>query len=190
VSFEDQPPASALPVLRPGAEPGAAPLSQLSADPLGAARAENEEDSGGSFGLWKIHSMLRGRYLILSLVGLLTGGMAAVVGWRSAHPIYFSEGLIRIAYSLPVVEKQTDENAPMPMFTEFMQSQAILIKSRRAIDSAVVNPVWKAMGQTVPDPADQYYAEHLNVEIRGDSEMIRITVRDQQPVLAAGRDGD
>ena len=71
-----------------------------------------------------------GWYWLAVLLGLLVGVPAGVLGWKLCHPMYRSEGLIRIAYSLPEVYQETDQNRPMASFDTFMQSQRSLITSR------------------------------------------------------------
>src|SRR5689334_9749338 len=78
----------------------------------GASRAPG--DLGGMVRM--VHRCLRGRYAItiaLALIGAIAGGLA---GWRYGHPIYHSEGLVRIAYAMPQVMQQTDQNQPLVMF--------------------------------------------------------------------------
>ena len=97
------------------------------------------------------------------------------------RPTYHSEALLRIAYTLPAVMQETDQNRPMAMFDTFMLSQRLLITSRSVIDQAIQDPIWKATNRQVPDKPDRYYAEHMDVDIRPRSEFILITVHDEDP---------
>jgi len=140
-----------------------------------------------NFNLGKfLHGILRGRYRLVITLGIITGAIAGAAGWRFARPIYHSEGLVRISYSLPEVIAETDQNKPLGfMFDPFIQSQKMLISSRRAIDLAIQDPTWKALGRAVPPNPDRYYAENLTVETKSRSEFIRIVVTDYDPVTAA-----
>src|SRR4051794_2985264 len=74
--------------------------------------------------LVQVHSLLRGRYWIaipLALIGLAIG---APVGYRLTKPIYKSTGAVRVKPVLPRVLYQNEQNAVMPMFDSFMESQA------------------------------------------------------------------
>jgi capsular exopolysaccharide synthesis family protein len=134
-----------------------------------------------------IHRALRGRYTAAILLGIVFGGAAGAAAWRLGHPIYESQGLIRIANALPVVVTRNDINDPMPMlmFDTFLQSQKLLIGSRRMVDAAIQDPVWKAMGKTVPQPPDQFFATSMKVESRSRSEIIQVSVDDKDPGTAA-----
>src|SRR5258706_424551 len=133
-----------------------------------------------------LHAILRGRYRLIITLGVITGAIAGAFAWRFARPIYHSEGLVRISYSLPEVIAETDQNKAMGfMFDPFIQSQKMLISSRRAIDLAIQDPTWKALGRQVPPNPDRYYAENLTIETKSRSEFIRIVVTDYDPVTAA-----
>src|SRR5688500_16001530 len=56
---------------------------------------------------------MRGRYVLAVVLGLITGGLFGAVGWKMSRPVYQSEGLVRIANSMPVVVEQTDQNQAM-----------------------------------------------------------------------------
>ena len=109
-----------------------------------------------------------------AVVGL---GLGAFM-WHQTKPNFTSEGLVRIAYSLPQVRGETDQNQALPMFETFMQSQKTLITSHRVIDAAVKSPVWGKFDRTPPADAGAYYGKHLTVETRSLSEFIRIMVND------------
>lgn len=144
------------------------------------------ERAGSTFDVkrWILES-LRGRYLIAVGLGVVCGGLLAGVAWKFVKPVYHSEGLVRIAYTMPEVMTQTDQNAAMPQFDTFMLSQRLLITSRRVIDMAIQDPIWKATGRLVPATPDRYFAEHLKVDIRPRSEFIEIAVQDENPGTAA-----
>ncbi len=155
-------------------EPGARTVEQL---PPKVASSPNM--------LRVVHDALRGRYLGVVSAGLLIGALCAAAGWKLTRPKYSSEGLVRIAYALPIVRQETDQNAPVPMFDTFMQSQKTLIDSRRVIDQAIMDPVWKAYNRPVPATPDRYFASHLTVDVKHLSELIRLSVEDEDPATAA-----
>jgi Mrp family chromosome partitioning ATPase/uncharacterized protein involved in exopolysaccharide biosynthesis len=158
-----------------------APATELGA---GAGGATVPAAGAFDFKRWVTES-LRGRYLLTIGLGVVCAGLFGAAGWRLAKPIYHSEGLVRIAYTMPEVMQETDQNRPLAMFETFMLSQRLLITSRRVIDMAIQDPIWKATGRTVPVAPDKYFAEHLKVDIRPRSEFIQITVQDNDPGTAA-----
>src|SRR5579864_4635435 len=129
---------------------------------------------------------LRGRYPLVIVLGILSGVAGVFAGLWLFHPTYHSEGLLRIAYELPQVgDAPTDQNGPMVMFDTFMQSQKLLITSRRVIDEAIQDPIWRAKSFQVPADPEHYFAENLHVDIRPRSEYIQISVTDPDPGTAA-----
>jgi len=169
-------------VQRATREPFVAPVAAAAAMP-GA-----QKPGGGEIMamLNVVHRTLRGRYWIAILLGILVGATAAALTWkRFALPQYRSTGLLKIAYTLPEVVGSTDRNAALPMFATYMQSQRLLITSRRVIDVAVQDPIWRDLKVQVPDVPDRYFAEHLKVDIAANSEFIQITVTDSDPNVAA-----
>src|SRR4051794_37216994 len=97
----------------------------------GTALAPNH--GTGAMGMLRmVHWSLRGRYHWAILLGMLTGAACGWLGWRLGRPVYHSEGLVRIAYTLPEVTTGADART-IPNFENFMQSQRMLICSRRII---------------------------------------------------------
>ncbi|HZL36078.1 MAG TPA: hypothetical protein VFC78_12250 [Tepidisphaeraceae bacterium] len=129
-----------------------------------------------------VHAAFRGRYPLVIGLGLLVGGIGAALGWKLAWPTFRSEGLVRIAYTVPAVDQPSDLSEPMLMFDTKMQSQGMLITSRRMIDQALQDPVWN--GQVPPEP-DRWFKEHLKVDIKPRSEYIVVSVSDSDAARAA-----
>ena len=131
-----------------------------------------------------IHRALRGYYILAIILGLIAAAGGAYAGWRLGFPTFHSESLLRVAYTLPEVMHETDQNKPMAMFDTFMLSQRMLITSRRVIDNAMTQPVWKALGRQLSEKPDAYFGTHLEVEIKPRSEFILIKVTDRDPLTA------
>src|SRR5215207_10362487 len=128
------------------------------------AKATSQSDVVRALGF--AHRALRGRYAAAAILTLAVGAGGAVAGWVIGQPTYRSEGLLRIAYALPEVMQETDQNKPMAQYDAFMLSQRMLITSQRVIDVAASDPIWKSMGLTAPEKADRYFAEHLAVDTK------------------------
>jgi len=71
------------------------------------------------------------------------------------------------------------------MFDTFMQSQRLLMTSRRVIDVAIQDPIWKSMGRQVPLNPDHFFATNLKVDSSAHSEYLAISVTDSDPATAA-----
>lgn len=132
-----------------------------------------------------VHRGLRGRYPLVIILGAVMGLAAAATGWRLTPSVYRSEGLVRIAYSLPEIFQETDQNRPMLMFDTFMQSQKLLMTSRRVIDMAIQDPVWKQYNRPVPPNPDDFFISNMKVDIGYRSEYISVSVTDRDPAVAA-----
>jgi Mrp family chromosome partitioning ATPase/uncharacterized protein involved in exopolysaccharide biosynthesis len=148
--------------------------------------AVTEQASRGALeSIRSVHVALRGRYLWVIVLGFLCSAVFGAVTWRLARPIYHSEGLLRIAYTLPEVIQETDQNKPLAQFDMFILSQRMVISSRRILDQAIMDPVWKTMNRPVPQYPDQYFAKNLRVETKPRSEYIQIAVTDYDPATAS-----
>jgi polysaccharide biosynthesis transport protein len=132
-----------------------------------------------------VHESLRGRYILAILLGLLTGAAFGAVAWKMSRPIYYSEGIVRIAYTLPTVLQETEQNRPLANFEQFMMSQRMVITSRRVLEMAARDPIWRQRGGDVPAGLTEFYAENAKVDIRPRSEFMAISVTDTDPGMAA-----
>ncbi|MDB5357460.1 MAG: hypothetical protein JWN24_3913 [Phycisphaerales bacterium] len=144
----------------------------------------SKQPSAGHFGR-NLHRALRGRYPLAVTLGLITGAIVAAAVWRLYRPMYRSEGLVQIAYSLPEVFSETDQTKPVPMFDTYMQSQRLLMTSRRVIDMAIQDPVWSATKRPVPPEPDRFFSTYLKVDVKPRSEYIEVSVTDPDPLIAA-----
>ena len=131
-----------------------------------------------------VHQALRGRYVLSLVLGLIVGGAFGALAWKMGRPVYYSEGIVRIQYSLPAVLGGT-ENRPLANFEQFMLSQRMVITSRRVIELASQDPVWRQHGDTSAASLVEYYTDNLKVDIRPRSEFIAISVTDSDPGMAA-----
>ena len=132
-----------------------------------------------------VHESLRGRYLLAVILGLVTGAGSGVAAWKLSRPTYYSEGIVRIAYSLPAVLQETEHNRPLANFEQFMLSQRMVITSRRVLEMAAQDPIWRQRGREVPAGLVEFYADAVKVDVRPRSEFIAISVTDTDPAMAA-----
>ncbi|MGE5609592.1 MAG: P-loop NTPase [Bacillota bacterium] len=132
-----------------------------------------------------VHRALRGRYIVVLVIGLLGAGLGSWAGWRSQKPLYRSEGVIRIAYATPPALKETDVNGPLAMFEALMQSQRLLLTGRRLLDLALQEPAWKATGRGVSAAVVEDFAAGLKAEYLPRTENLRITFTSEDATIAA-----
>src|SRR5687768_16471021 len=131
-----------------------------------------------------VHQAMRGKYILSIVLGLVVGGIFAALAWKMGRPLYYSEGIVRIAYQLPPVYENGENSRPMANFEQFMLSQRMVITSRAVVEQAMQNPVWGQRGM-IPAGLDEYYADNLKVDIRPRSEFISVSVTDTDPAMAA-----
>ncbi|HZN69491.1 MAG TPA: P-loop NTPase [Tepidisphaeraceae bacterium] len=128
---------------------------------------------------------LRGRYLLAAILGVFVAALFGYAGWRGAKLYYTSEGLIRIAYSLPSIVPGNDNNRAMPNFDAFMLSQRTLMTTRRVTDLALQDPVWRQYGRTPPSDGQEFFYDVLKVDVRPRSEYISVSATTSDPAMAA-----
>ena len=87
--------------------------------------------------LMLIHRSLRGRYVLVVVLGLLFGGVGATLGYLSRQPLYKSTGVVRIQPSLPKVLYETEQSTAPRMFSSFVNSQAQLITNSDVVQLAL-----------------------------------------------------
>jgi Mrp family chromosome partitioning ATPase/uncharacterized protein involved in exopolysaccharide biosynthesis len=118
-------------------------------------------------------------------LGLITGGLGAVVGWLLTKPLYKSEGLIRIAYQRPSVMAGTDQNDPIPMFDSYMRSQQLRMMSRSTIEQALKDPAWVSTGRGDSAVELAQFSENLTVDHPEGTEHLRVMYLDEDPLVSA-----
>jgi Mrp family chromosome partitioning ATPase/uncharacterized protein involved in exopolysaccharide biosynthesis len=84
-----------------------------------------------------IHRSLRGKYILVIVLGLLFGVVGGAMGYMSRKPMYASTGIVRIRPNLPKVLYESEQNTAPKMFTSFVSSQAELISSVEVIRMAI-----------------------------------------------------
>src|SRR5690349_6081455 len=172
-----------------GAKPAAANdgVTQVSVAPVAPAEQAPRfrMPSNLGEGLSMVHRALRGRYIVVVLLALIGGAAGGYGGYKVIKPTFQSEGLLKIAYTLPQVMGPTDQNEAVAQFDTYMQSQRLVITSRRVIDRAVQEPSWARVAGDLPDMPDRWFAEHLTVDIKPRSEFIALRVTDSSPARAA-----
>ena len=132
----------------------------------------------------RLHRRLRGRYPILIPLVILAFAVGGYVGWHRAVPVYRSEGLIHVANSLPKVMSVTDQNEPLGMFEEFVDSQVLLMSSRHVIALAMADPKFRiALGKR-PMSVEQFVAA-MTADHPPRTQAIDVTFTDPDPDLAA-----
>jgi capsular exopolysaccharide synthesis family protein len=136
--------------------------------------------------LWRMaHSALRGRYLLMAVLGAVSAtGLALAAYHWTAKPIYTSEVWLRIEQSTPGVREGATQNESLPVFEAYVQQQKQLIASRPVAERAANDPViWQHLPEKKLVDFEKYYKGHLLVDVKG--QMLNIKVIDTDPQMAA-----
>ncbi|MGE5611716.1 MAG: hypothetical protein ACM359_20890, partial [Bacillota bacterium] len=128
---------------------------------------------------------LRGRYLLVTMLGLLGAVAGATLGWKRGTALYRSEGLIQIAYSRPSVTNQAEHSVPLEIVQTFLQSQQAVLSSRRVLDMALQDPAWIATRRGASPAVIGHFADNLKVEYRPNTDYLRISFTDRDPATTA-----
>lgn len=131
-----------------------------------------------------VHKLLRGRYLLATVLGVVLGGMGAVVGYLAIQPEYASEAIIRVAPVLPKVLYENEQNAMMPMFDSFIQTQISLVKSRRVVEEAIRSATWKDAGGKTSLEDIVEFMKNITVTSPKGSQLIFVSCENKLPNLA------
>jgi polysaccharide biosynthesis transport protein len=127
---------------------------------------------------------LRGRFLLVAILALVCAPIGGIIGWHLSSPRYRCEGLIRIAYVLPSVMHETDQNGPIAMFDAYLRSEGVSMQSWRLINLALNDPAWVATGKGNSPQEVVQFASGLLVEHPNNTDTIRVTFTSENPTVA------
>ncbi|MBC7835839.1 MAG: AAA family ATPase [Phycisphaerales bacterium] len=132
-----------------------------------------------------VHRLLRGRYLLVSILAVLGASAGGVGGYLSQTPKYRSEGLIRIQPKMGMILYKTEQSEVPPMFTSFVNTQANLLKNSRVISRAMDSREWRANGRGRSPEAERRFRQSLQVTTSREApELIFVSFTDVKPNAA------
>jgi len=131
-----------------------------------------------------VHKLLRGRYVWAIVLAAVLGAGAAAVGYKALPLEYESTSTIRIAPVLPKVLFENEENAMIPMFDSFVQTQVSLIQSRRVIDMAMQSDEWTGVGGDYSIESLQEFSESITVTQPKNSQLVMVQCSANDPTRA------
>ena len=132
--------------------------------------------------LLRVHSFLRGRYLILILAMTVLGIAAGVGGYKAGKKTFRSVGQIRVAPTLPKVLYGDDDKGMMPMFDSFVETQTMLLRSPRVLELAMDDPAWQKVKSGKSDDDRMEFRDSFG--ITRDSEIIEVTYDSGDPAVS------
>ncbi len=153
-------------------------------DVLSAARGTLDNAPPNAFMV--IHRLLRGRYVLTVVLAAIGAAAGAMTGYLATRPKFETRGMISIQPVIPRVIYEAPEQAPMHLFTNFVNRQATLIKSARVIALAVESEDWRALGRGTGPAAEDLLRRRVKAEKAPDTdELIEVTVTDEDSAFTS-----
>jgi len=114
------------------------------------------------------------------LLAVILGPLGATAGYFAVKLEYTSNAIIRIAPVLPKILFDNDQNAMLPMFDSYLQTQVSLLRSPRVVKMAMHSDLWEETGggyamEAVPD-----FMKGLNVSQPRNSQLIFVEFSDTE----------
>ena len=132
----------------------------------------------------RLHSLLRDRYIWACVLGLTFAAIGGVVGYRHVMLLYRSDGWINIKPRVNRIMYKSEESAVMPLFREFVASQAQLMRSPRVIEKAMEDDKWKALGRPLNPGSREQFERSLSVGGERGSHIVRVAYTDSDSSAA------
>lgn len=128
-----------------------------------------------------IHASLRGRYPIVIVLALIATAAGGIAGYRLGYPMYESKALISVSARIPKLLYETEQPGMTPMFTSFVNTQAIKLQHDRVINRAVNSEEWRELGRTnLPEDVTRF-RRSLNVKLSREApELINVSFTDRE----------
>jgi Mrp family chromosome partitioning ATPase/uncharacterized protein involved in exopolysaccharide biosynthesis len=139
--------------------------------------------NGKPMGLKKVHRLLRGRYPLVIMLGLLFGVAGALLGYLSQRPVFSSHSQVLID---PVIQNLNSWGGEtMSSYGLFLESQVRVAGSYEVIQRALDEDDWKdAGGLRGNDAALAHFSSGLEVENIPNTAILKITYGDPDPKMA------
>ena len=119
----------------------------------------------------KVHRLLRGRYLLAAILGLVGAAAGAIAGYMSQKPAFRADGMIEIR---PVISGyNAGDDKVMAMFSNYVNSQAQAVMSESTIKAAMESDSWQRVRKgKVDSDAINAFMNNLTVQLAPKSNTI------------------
>ena len=124
--------------------------------------------------------------LLAFLFVLACAGAGALVAGFSQTPLYRSSGLVNLSYNaLPVLAPLDSPAHSADLYARDVASAIMIIRSRRVVEEAMLDPVWQRARTPVPAGDGDELLRHLEVRHASGSSIIEITYSSPDAKTAA-----
>ncbi len=130
----------------------------------------------------RVHRVLRGRYILAGVLAAVCAAGGAWLGYKSQAPTYRSVGAIEIR---PTMDRMNDSPVVIPMYTQYMGTQAEVIQSPRVIQMAMKSDEWAVLNRGASQQSIADFTENLEVRRPGDTYLIQVLFTDEDPKAAS-----
>lgn len=193
-TWRNQPPTDPRGIdgLVPGAHAGYPPYggSQQSLpdlyDPYGAYSAGGGAGGGGGeTGLWTlVTDRMSGRWKYAIPLAILLAATFGVAGYLLPDLTYESQGLVRVSPRITPILRETAETAPIPYYTQFVETQASLVSSTRVVERAIDSLDFSQLPWTSRNEARKAIQSNLSARASRGSELIGVSFSAPDPDTA------
>lgn len=148
--------------------------------------SQAEQDEASPVEIFKrVHRLLRGRYPLAIALAVVCGGIGGFVGFTSQTPQYQSTGKIHVKPMLGKILDDTEMSSLMPMFRNYVNTQAALLQSQRVVDRAMQSDEWRALGRGITPVEKEAFVKSLHVRVDNHSgQLIDVSFFDPEPKAA------
>ncbi|HTW95070.1 MAG TPA: hypothetical protein VMD30_09770, partial [Tepidisphaeraceae bacterium] len=148
----------------------------------GAAYANDESAPPEGSELKKLHQLMRGRYLLASVLATLLATIGIFAGFKCGMLYYQSVCELRVLSQVPKVLYSVEDNASIDEIDPFVNAQMATLQSQRVLDLAMSDPQWQSLGRGTSPEARYKFAQALDVS--SDKDMIVVKAIDSSPSAA------
>ncbi|HEY1683556.1 MAG TPA: AAA family ATPase [Tepidisphaeraceae bacterium] len=175
------------PVIRKNNAAPMAPWTNRSAAGGGMAPAAHVPagDAANEVNPWqRIRRLLRGRMWLAVTLAAICAIVGGGIGYKALKPEYRSDGMIEIRPILASPLGGNNDEQGLPMYSEYVQSQANILMSQRVVQAAMESDEWQALGRGNSPKAMEKFIKSLEVSYVDGSFLIRVSFTDPDPNAA------
>lgn len=134
-----------------------------------------------------IHRSLRGKYILVIVLGLLFGVVGGAMGYMSRKPMYASTGIVRIKPKIDKVLYESEQSTVPQMFSSIVNTHAQLIASAEVVSRALESDTMKSLSENRGVFFDDPEVVKDNLRVRTDGraqELIRVSYEHENPLVS------